>query len=335
MINKRVILIAEIGQAHDGSLGIAHSFIDALKNIDIDIIKFQTHIAKAESSEFEPFRINFSYEDNTRFDYWNRMSFSEDQWSGIKSHCEDVGVEFMSTPTCIAAVNLLENLNVLKYKVGSGDLSNLLLIKKICDTKKPIYISAGMSEKSDIKKTINFLSENNNDYSLLACKSKYPTKVEDINLNIIREYKKLYNCPIGFSDHSGSIFPSLGAVSLGAEIIEFHVTFDKKMFGPDSSSSLDLKKVKKLVKGVRMLEKIRENPDYGFKKSEMKNMQQIFEKSLCVNKNMKKGDKITFGDLECKKPSGMGLPASKFEKVINRVLVNDKKQYEFINESDI
>ena len=99
-------LIAEIGQAHDGSLGILHSYIDVLSQTGVDAIKFQTHIAEAESSTYEPFRVNFSYEDNTRFDYWKRMSFTKEQWVGIKEHCEEVGLEFISSPFSIAAIKV-------------------------------------------------------------------------------------------------------------------------------------------------------------------------------------------------------------------------------------
>ena len=128
MNEKKILTIAEIGQAHDGSLGIAHSFIDALANSGVDIIKFQTHIAEAESSKNEDFRINFSFEDKNRFDYWKRMEFSKEQWIDLKNHCEQVGLEFMSTPCSIEAANLLNEIGVKRFKVGSGDVSNRLLL---------------------------------------------------------------------------------------------------------------------------------------------------------------------------------------------------------------
>ncbi len=103
-----MFIIAEIAQAHEGSLGIAHSYIDALANAGVDAVKFQTHIAEAESSDFEPFRVKFSYEDETRFDYWKRMEFTLEQWQGLKTHCEEKGVEFISSPFSCAAVELLE-----------------------------------------------------------------------------------------------------------------------------------------------------------------------------------------------------------------------------------
>lgn len=332
---KKTTIIVEIGQSHDGSLGIAHSYIDALKGIDADVIKFQTHIAEAESSKFEPFRVKFSYEDKTRYDYWKRMSFTSEQWESLKSHCEDLGFEFMSTPTCIASVDLLEKLNVNRYKVGSGDTSNFLLLEKICLTNKPVIISTGMSSINDLDETVKFLSDFDNNISLLVCKSKYPSLPEDINLKFIGTYKNKYEHRVGYSDHSGLIYPSLAAVSLGASIIEVHVTFDKKMFGPDSTSSLNIVELEQLVEGIRYIDKIKSSSSVDNNFKEMKNMKQIFEKSLCVNRNMKKGDEITFNDLECKKPSGMGVPASEFRKLIGRILKNDKELFDFINESDL
>ena len=329
-------IIVEVGQAHDGSIGIAHSFIDALAGLDIDLVKFQTHIAEAESSSYEPFRINFSYEDDTRFDYWKRMSFSKNHWESLKNHCEKYNFEFLSTPTCIAAVDLLEDIGIKCYKIGSGDLSNLLLLEKVCRTGKPIIISTGMSELDDITKSIDFISKFDNQVSILVCKSKYPTNEADIDLSLINQFKAHFSCKIGFSDHSGSIFPSLGAVALGAEIIEIHVSFHKKMFGPDSSSSLTIDEIKELVKGIRYIEKIRESSiEKNKDKIDMLQMRAIFEKSLCVNKNLDIGHIITFDDLESKKPSNMGIPCSDFKKALNKKLKTSKNKYDFLEQSDL
>ena len=135
-MKKNLFIIAEIAQAHDGSLGLLHSYIDALAETGVDAVKFQTHIAAAESSEFEQFRVPFSYVDKTRFDYWKRMEFTAEQWGGIKQHCENRGVEFISSPFSIAAVELLEKLNVKRYKIGSGEVSNTLLLDRIAPNKK-------------------------------------------------------------------------------------------------------------------------------------------------------------------------------------------------------
>ena len=129
-------LIAEIGQAHDGSLGQAHSYIDALSKSNISAIKFQIHIADAESSSYEDFRVKFSYEDKTRFDYWKRMEFTLEQWKGLKQHCEDVKLDFIASPFSCKAVDLLKSINNETYKIGSGEVNNKLMIEKIVKLKK-------------------------------------------------------------------------------------------------------------------------------------------------------------------------------------------------------
>ena len=331
---KEVYIISEIAQAHDGSLGILHSYIDALAKTGIDAVKFQTHISEAESSIYEPFRVNFSYEDKTRYDYWNRMSFSKDQWIGIKEHCDQVGLDFISSPFSQAAVDLLEEVNVCKYKIGSGEVNNLLMLEKIAKTGKEMIISSGMSSIQEIEETVNFLNKKSVNFSLLQCTSAYPTKPEDWGLNIIKSLKDKFKVPIGFSDHSGEIFSSLAAVSLGAEIIEFHAVFDKKMFGPDSTSSLTIDQITYLVQGIRKISESLNNP-LNKNANPNKNLKKIFEKSLCVNKNIRKGQIIKFDDLEGKKPKGYGIDVNKFNDVINKKANKNLKKWNFINYSDI
>ena len=173
------MIIAEIGLSHEGSLGTAHAYIDALASKGVDAIKFQTHIAESESSNKEQFRVPFSEQDISRFDYWKRTEFQREEWEGLKTHCDQLNIEFLSTPSCISAVDLLEKLNVTHYKVGSGDTSNLLLLKRLGETKKPIILSTGMSSYDEIESSINFLKKFGNPLTLMQCTSKYPTKPKD------------------------------------------------------------------------------------------------------------------------------------------------------------
>ena len=144
------MIIAKIGQTHDGSLGILHSYIDALAPIGIDAIKFQTHIAEAESSPYEQFRIAFSYVDKTRYDYWKRMELTLEKWIEVKAHCDSVGLQFISSPFSCAAVDLLEKVGIHQYKVGSGEINNHLLLQKIAETGKPVILSSGMSNLQEL-----------------------------------------------------------------------------------------------------------------------------------------------------------------------------------------
>jgi len=334
LLKKECFLVAEVAQAHDGSLGILHSYIDALAEAGVNAIKFQTHIADAESSKYEPFRINFSYEDDTRYDYWKRMEFTLKEWKDIKKHCDDVNLEFISSPFSNKAVEILEEIGVQKYKIGSGEVNNYLMLEKIARTGKEIILSSGMSNFEELDKTIKFLQTFKNKLTILQCTTKYPTKAEDVGLNVILELKERYSLPVGFSDHSSSIFPSLAAVTLGAEIIEFHAVFDKLMFGPDSKSSLSIKEIIQLVKGVRYIEKSLKNKIDKSDNSEFQDVKNIFEKSLAINKNKKKGDKIYFDDLESKKPSGHGLPAKDYKKVIGKTLNKNLTKWDFLKDKD-
>ncbi|WP_337967352.1 N-acetylneuraminate synthase family protein [uncultured Flavobacterium sp.] len=328
-------LIAEIGQAHEGSLGILHSYIDALADTGIHAVKFQMHIAEAESSAFEPFRIKFSYEDETRYDYWKRMQFTLEQWKEIKSHCDEVGLDFICSPFSNMAVDWLEEIGVASYKIGSGEVNNFLLLKKIAQTKKTVIISSGMSSLKELDLTVEFLKKNEVDFSILQCTTSYPTQPEQFGLNIIQEMKERYGARVGFSDHSAKIATNIAAVALGAEILEFHVIFDRRMFGPDSKSSLTIDEVKQLVSDVNMIQIAIQNPVNKNDNLEFSTIKSIFEKSLAVNKSLLSGHILTFEDLEAKKPKGYGIEASQFENVIGKKLTRSMSKWDFLNESDL
>lgn len=331
---SEVFIMAEVGQAHDGSIGIMHSYIDAVAQTGVDAIKFQTHVAEAESSLHEPFRIKFSYEDETRYDYWKRMSFSFSQWQEVKSHCDEVGLEFVSSPFSVAAVELLEKVGVRRYKVGSGEVTNSLMLDVMASTGKEVILSTGLSSFSEIDSAIERIRRKGSKVSIMQCTTAYPTAPADVGLNVIAEYRARYQVPVGLSDHSGSIFPSLAAVSVGADLVEVHVVFDRRMFGPDSSSSLTIDELKTLAQGIREISVMRTHIIDKNDNGKFERLKHIFEKSLAVNKALGRGAVIKIEDLESKKPGRMGIPASQYEQVIGRVLAKNKNQWDFINEED-
>lgn len=331
----RTKIIAEIAQAHDGSLGILHSYIEALSETGIDAIKFQTHIAEAESSIFEPFRVNFSYEDKTRFDYWKRMEFTLDQWKTIKAHCVEKNLEFMSSPFSLKSVDWLEEVGVNRYKIGSGEVSNLLLLDRISKTRKPVILSSGLSDWSELDLAVNFLKNRGTSYSILQCTTAYPTPPEKWGLNIIEEIKNRYGVSAGFSDHSGGTTACLAAVVMGADIVEFHTVFDRRMFGPDASSSLHIDEVKSLVKSIRQFEIAKANPIKKEISSTLSQLKVMFGKSLAVNIDLKAGETIQLKYLESKKPADRGILASQFEEVLGRKLKVSKSKWDFLKEEDL
>lgn len=334
-MNQKPYLIAEIAQAHDGSLGILHSYIDAVAKTGVQAIKFQMHIAEAESSIHEPFRVQFSREDSTRFDYWKRMELTLEQWKAIKKHCDEVGLDFICSPFSNLAVDWLEEIGVHTYKIGSGEVNNFLLLEKIAQTGKPVIISSGMSSFEELDKSVEFLKQRKVDYSILQCTTAYPTKPEQYGLNVIAELRERYNVPIGFSDHSAKIATGIAAVALGAEILEFHVVFNRNMFGPDAKASLTLEETKQLVEAVNEIYIANSNPIDKNTNEGFGELKAIFEKSLAINKDLPQGHFIAFDDLESKKPKGYGISATDFEKVIGRKLKNPKSQWDFLNEEDL
>ena len=334
-MKNKPYLIAEIAQAHDGSLGILYSYIDAVAQTGVQAIKFQLHIAEAESSPYEPFRVHFSKEDATRFDYWKRMEFTLEQWKGIKAHCDAVGLDFICSPFSNMAVDWLEEIGVKIYKVGSGEVNNFLLLEKIAQTGKPVIISSGMSNFEELDQTVAFLKNKNVAFSILQCTTAYPTKPEQYGFDVMQELKERYQVPIGFSDHSAKVSTGIAAVALGSEILEFHVVFHRSMFGPDAIASLTLEETKQLVAAVNDIYIAQNSPVNKNSNDDFKALKSIFEKSLAINKNLPAGHTLTFADLESKKPKGFGISAADFQQVIGRKLKVDKTQWDFLNEEDL
>ena len=333
--NKIPYIIAEVGQAHEGSLGILYSYIDVLAKTGVNAVKFQMHIAEAESSPFEPFRVPFSLEDKTRYDYWKRTGFTLEQWKGVKRYCDEAGLDFLCSPFSNLAVDWLEDLGVTSYKIGSGEVNNFLILEKIAKTGKPILLSSGMSSFEELDKTVAFLKERHVAFSILQCTTAYPTYPEHYGLNVIQELMERYQVPVGFSDHSAKVETCIAATALGAEILEFHVVFDRQMFGPDTKASLTIAETKNLVDAVKNIAKAMAQPLDKNDSSPFDGLKQIFEKSLAVNKDMPKNPLLTFDDLEAKKPKGCGILTSEFQKVIGRKLKRAMKQWDFLNEDDL
>ncbi|RXJ45405.1 N-acetylneuraminate synthase family protein [Gelidibacter gilvus] len=332
---KPLFLIAEIAQAHNGSLQKAHDYIDAVATTGVDAIKFQTHIADAESSIHEPFRVKFTDAFATRFDYWKAMEFTIDAWKELKAHCDAAGLEFISSPFSNAAVDLLEEVGVKRYKIGSGEVSNFLLLEKLSKTNKPVILSSGMSSYQELDAAVSFLKNRNVSYSVMQCTTAYPTSVEQFGLNVIQELKERYQVPVGFSDHSAQSATGVAAVASGAEFLEFHVILDANETGPDASASLTIAHAKQLNHDARYIHKALQHPITKTDSSSFTELKQIFEKSLAVNKSLPKGHYLSFADLEAKKPKGFGINAFEFEKVIGKQLSRGLAAWEFLNTKDI
>lgn len=322
---KRCFTIGEVAQAHDGSLGMAHAFIDAIAAAGADAVKFQTHIAEAESSPDEPWRVRFSTQDASRFAYWKRMEFHEDQWVGLKEHAEQKGLIFLSSPFSEQAVELLDRIGMPAWKIASGEVNNPLVLERVALTGRPILLSTGMSPLSEIDRAVNWCKARVCPVAVMQCSSSYPTPPEEIGLNMLAEYREHYACPVGLSDHSGTIFAGLAATALGADLLEVHVTLSKEMFGPDVVASLTTSEFAQLVEGVRFIERARACPiNKEALGPNVEKIRNIFTKSLFATQDLSVGTRLEREHLTAKKP-GTGIPANQIDQVLGRRLVAEVK----------
>lgn len=317
---SRCAVIAEVAQGHDGSLGLAHSFIDAAADAGVDAVKFQTHIAAAESTPDEPWRVRFSYEDDSRYEYWQRMEFSEAQWQGLRDHCDTAGIAFISSAFSVEALELLRRVGVAAWKVSSGESLSTELLRHMVADDVPILISTGMSTYDEIGTTVAQCRTWGVEPVLLQCTSMYPTPPERVGLDVLPDLRARYGCPVGLSDHSGTIYPGLAAVALGAVALEVHLTFSRRMFGPDTPVSLEPAELRTLVDGVRYLEQVRAAPvDKDAVAAELADIRGLFGKSLVSARPLPAGTVLTDADLVAKKPA-FGIPATERPTIVGRTL---------------
>jgi N-acetylneuraminate synthase len=253
----RCFIVAEVGMAHDGSLSLAHAYIDAIAESGADAVKFQCHLAEAESWEDEPWRVKPKWQqDSSRYAYWNRTRFWQEQWIGLARHAAERGIEFLCSPFSVKAVQMLDPL-VPAWKVASGEVTHRELLEAVARTGKPVILSTGMSTLDETAEAVECLQGPEcGPHAVLQCTSLYPCPPEAVGLGMMAEFRRRYGCPVGLSDHSGTIYPGLCAVERGADIVEVHVVFDRAMGGLDASSSITTAEFRVLVDGARFIERM-------------------------------------------------------------------------------
>ena len=316
----RCLVIGEVALTHDGSLGLAHAFVDAIADAGADAVKFQTHIAAAESTPSEPFRVKFSRQDKTRYDYWKRMEFTEEGWRGLAEHARERGILFLSSPFSIQAVDLLERIGVPLWKIASGETSNTTLLDRVLDTRKPVLLSTGMSPLEEIDRAVARVRARHADLGVFQCTTAYPCPPEKIGLNLIPFYRERYGCWVGLSDHSATIFPGLAGAAMGMDMLEVHVALSREMFGPDVIASITTQELRQLVDGIRFIERMRAHPlDKDASAQETAPLRKLFTRSLVACASLPAGTVIEREHVVIKKP-GTGLPPDRLEDVIGRRL---------------
>ena len=329
-------VIAEVAQAHDGSLGMAHAYIDAAAQTGATAGKFQTHIAAEESTPAEPWRVKFSRQDETRFDYWRRMEFTAEQWAGLKVHAEDRGLVFLSSPFSMKAVELLERLGVAAWKVASGELTNLAMVAAMAQTGKPVMLSTGMSPMTEIGAAVAVVQAHAAPFAIFQCTTQYPSPPEAIGLNVLADLRRRFSCAVGISDHSATIYPGLAAVAAhGAELIEVHLTLSRTQFGPDVVASLTPDELKVLVDGVGFMERMKAAPlNKEAIDPRVAPMRAIFFKSVVALQDLPQGTVLKREHLGVKKP-GTGIPAAQLDVTIGRTLNRAVKRNDVLKPEDV
>jgi N-acetylneuraminate synthase len=297
---------------------MAHAFIDAAVKCGADGIKFQTHIASAESSPEEPWRVKFSTQDKTRYDYWKRMEFTEEQWMELKKHADDKNLLFISSPFSLEAVQMLRRVGTAVWKIASGEIMNTPMLQEMAKANLPFWISTGMSDMAEIDKAVEIVRGLGAELMLFQCTSMYPTPPEQLGLNMLSVFKEKYKCEVGLSDHSGSIYAGLGAIALGASVVEVHFALSKNMFGPDVPVSLTPTELSQLVEGAKFLSTSLNNPvDKDAVAEQLQGMKKLFNKSIFAKQDIPAGTNIEIDHLAYKKP-GTGIPASKYNEIVGR-----------------
>lgn len=332
-MKNSIYIIAEIGNSHEGSVGLAKKFIETVKECGANAVKLQTHLFEYESVKDAP--SPYYFRDESRETYFNRTSFNLSQWKELRDYSKSLGLDFISSPFSIQALDLLEKVEIDAYKIASGEITNLPLIEKISLTGKKIFISSGMSTTSEIEMAVSILEKNKSNFVLMQCTSIYPCPAEKSGLNILGEWINKYGQNrVGYSDHTEEIGIPLAAVSLGAMYLEKHFTLSKKMYGSDAKFSLEPIEFSHMVYQIREIEKALNNTvDKDQMANELSDMKKTFEKSLVYLKKLNAGHKILDEDIGFKKP-GTGIPPKDLKKIIGEVLTKKVNVDQQINYND-
>lgn len=313
------LVIAEIGSVHDGSLGNAKKLIEAAAACGADVVKFQTHIAEAETLPNAPTPAYFKAE--PRMEYFRRTGFSIPQWKELKAHAHDIGVGFLSSPFSEAAVDLLEEVGVDAYKIPSGEVSNVPMLERVAATGKPCYLSSGMSDWIELDAAIDALRPGG-PLVVMQCSSAYPCPPERVGLNVIGEMAERWRLPVGFSDHTLGPAAPIAAVVAGAVVVEKHFTFSRLMYGSDAAHSMEPDDFKLMVRWLREAAAMRDNKVDKSDATPYRDMKLIFEKSVVTVTAVARDQPLERVHLAFKKP-GDGIPAARWREVAGRRAARD------------
>ncbi len=309
-------IIAEVGVNHSGDVDLAKEMIDSASRSGASSVKFQSHIPDKEMLKDIDKHVDLL---PNLYDLISSVTLSYDEMFLLKEYCDKININFLSTPFSLDAVDELEKMNVDSYKIGSGETDNLLLINKVCQTGKHIFISTGLSTWSEVKKTVDFIKDRGSPFTLMQCTSSYPADPSSLNLSILKKYKDTFGCPVGVSDHSEGILSSLISIALGAEVVEKHFTIDKNLPGTDQSASIDPKELTDLCRGAQLVLDMIGNEEEENSDNAYPGVRDTFRHCLVANGKLNCGDKISIDSISTRRPA-VGVLASEYEGILGKNL---------------
>ncbi|ELU9597130.1 N-acetylneuraminate synthase [Campylobacter upsaliensis] len=331
---KKVLIIAEAGVNHNGDINLAKKLIEQAAKAGADVVKFQTFKANScvsVSAKKAKYQLETTAKEESQLEMIQKLELSYESHFELMKHCKKHGIAFLSTPFDLESVEFLKGLDLPYFKIPSGEITNLPYLKAVAKCKKRVLLSTGMANLGEIEAALTILRKNGTrNITLLHCNTEYPTPFEDVNLNALKTLKEAFKLEVGYSDHTEGIVASLGAVALGAVVIEKHFTLDKTMEGPDHRASLEFEELRALCKGIRELEKALGSGIKKASKSEAKN-KIIARKSLVAKREIQKGEKFSIENLTTKRP-GSGISAMRYEEYLGKRALKTYKKDELINE---
>ncbi|MDR1236224.1 MAG: N-acetylneuraminate synthase [Holosporaceae bacterium] len=326
----KVFIIAEAGVNHNGSVESAENLIDKAMEAGCDAVKFQTFKAEnvvsrfAEKAEYQKKRTGA---EENQLQMIKKLELSFDDFAKMKKYCEDCGVMFLSSPFDVESADFLASLDVEYFKIPSGEIVNLPLLRKIASFRKKVILSVGMATLEEIEAAVKVLVDSR-EIRLLHCTTEYPCPFSEVNLRAIQTLKNKFGFEVGYSDHTEGIEVAIAAVALGATVIEKHFTLDKNADGPDHRASLEPHELKQMVSAIRNIEKALGDGRKIPTESEIKNIP-IVRKSVVAKRDIKKGEIFSAENLATKRP-GTGISPMKWDEIMGTIAQRDYSEDELI-----
>ena len=346
MAINRVLIIAEAGVNHNGSIEIAKQMVDKAVEAGVDIIKFQTFKSEklvskaARQAEYQ--QRNIGKQGEGQLEMLKKLELSKQDHEELIAYCNKKGIRFFSTAFDMESIDYLHSLNMGLWKIPSGEITNYPYLRKIASYGESIILSTGMCELSDIKAAVNVINkfwpkansqrptansqQPTANITILHCNTEYPTPYQDVNLKAMLEIAETFKVKFGYSDHTQGIEVPIAAVALGASVIEKHFTLDKTMEGPDHKASLEPEELKAMVQAIRHIEQALGTGHKTISESERKNIE-IARKSIVAACPIKAGELLTEGNLTVKRP-GSGISPMRWNEVVGTFAVKDFEEEE-------